>query len=160
MTRLERYREKLRQLENRRNELMRSGRYLKSAALNEDIRELEKVIKEAEDYEESCRPKPLKDMVSKEELDEMGIVPLMIEAHLAADFLTAISYMVLDTCKRHGFERISLMPDLKELIKKSEMFSGFLLRVSPELRDLLTRNDTLVNAVHKKYMSYIGQRLK
>lgn len=79
MTRLERYREQLAKLEAKRNMLMRSGRYVDSVRLNQDIIEIEKCIREAEEYEESCRSKPLKEILSEEELHEMGIIPLMIE---------------------------------------------------------------------------------
>lgn len=160
MTRLERYREKLRELENKRSELMRSGHYVQSIALDDDIKEVERLIKEAEDYEETCRPRPLKELVSREKLREMGIIPLMIEAHLAADFLTEVAYMVVEVCKKNGFKDVSLMPDLRELIKKSDMFASFLTKVSPELCDLLVRNETFNASLHKKYVKYIEQRLK
>lgn len=160
MTRLERYKDKLNSLYAQRSKLLRSGRFADSLALNNDIMEVEYLIKKAEDYEEQCDPKPLKDLVSKEELDKMGIIPLMIEAHLAADFLTEVAYMVVEICNANGFRDVSLMPDLKELIKKSELFASFLTKVSPELCDLLVRNETLNEALHKKYKSYINQRLK
>lgn len=44
MTRLERYREQLAKLEEKRNSLMRSGRFVDSFALNEDIKEVERAI--------------------------------------------------------------------------------------------------------------------
>ena len=160
MTRLERYREQLAKLEAKRNMLMRTGRYVNSVRLNQDIIEIEKCIREAEEYEESCRPKPLKEILSEEELHEMGIIPLMIECHLAADFLTGIAYEIVDICKKHGLSDITFMPDLKDLIEKSEMFASFLTKISPELRSLVVNNETLNNALHKKCINYIGQRLK
>lgn len=90
----------------------------------------------------------------------MGIIPLIIECHLAADFLTEVSYMVVDICKKHGLSDISLMPDLKEIIKKTDKFASFLTGVSPELTDLLVRNETFNASLHKKYVKYIEQRLK
>lgn len=160
MTRLERYRDKLRQLECKRNDMMRSGNYLRSMSLNEDIKKLEGLIKEAEDYEESCKARPIKEMVSKQELDEMGIIPMMIECHLAADFLTEVAYMVVDTCKKHGFSDVVLSPDLRELLKCAEKFAGFLTKLTPQLCNLLVRNETFNASLHKKYLKYIDQRLK
>lgn len=160
MTRLERYREKLRKLENKRNELIRSGRYVQSVALNDEIKNVERLIKEAEEYEESCKPKPIGELLTKEEIDDMGIIPLMIECHLAADFLTEVAYMVLDTCKEHGLENVSFMSDLRELIKKSDMFASFLTKVSPDLCDMLVRNETFNVGLHKRYLKYIERRLK
>lgn len=150
----------MRQFEDRRNELMRSGKYLQSNALNGDIKELERLISEAEEYEERCKPKPIKDMVSKQKLDEMGIIPLMIICHLAADFLTQEAYEVVDICKAHGFSDVVLAPDLRDLLKASEKFAGFLTKVSPQLCDLLVRNETFNASLHKKYLKYIEQRLK
>lgn len=160
MTRLERYRDKLRRLEEKRNEMMRTGRYLQSNALNEDIKEVEQAIREAEEYEERCKMKPIRDMVGTETLHKMGIIPLMIECHLIADTLAAVAYMVVDACKEYGFSDVSLAPDLRELLDASNKFAGFLAKLSPELCDLLVRDETLVSAVHKKYVSYINQRLK
>ncbi len=99
-------------------------------------------------------------MVDEETLHEMGIIPLMIECHLIADTLTAVAYMVVDRCMEYGFKDVVLSPDLRELLKAADRFAGFLTKLSPELCDLLVRNETLVEAVHKKYMSYIEQRLK
>lgn len=139
---------------------MRSGHYVQSIALNDEIKEAERLMKEAEDYEKASKPKPIRELLTKEEIDEMGIIPLMIECHLAADFLTEVAYMVLDTCKEHGLENISFMPDLRELIKKSDMFASFLTKVSPELCDILVRNNTFNDALHKRYLKYIERRLK
>ena len=139
---------------------MRTGRYFDSVRLNQDIIEIEKCIRKAEEYEESCRPKPLKEILSEEELHEMGIIPLMIECHLAADFLTGIAYEIVDVCKKHGLTDVSFMPELKDLIKKSDIFASFLTKISPELRNLLLRNETLNASLHKKYIRYIEQRLK
>ena len=160
MTRLERYKEKLRMFEEKRNQLMRSGKYVQSVALNDDIREMEAMIRQAEEYEERCRPRPIRDMVGKEELDEMGIIPLMIICHLAADFLTQEAYEVVDICKAHGFNDVVLAPDLRDLLKAADKFAGFLTKVSPELCDLLVRNETFNASLHKKYVKYIEQRLK
>lgn len=160
MTRFERYKEQLAKLEAKRNMLMRTGRYVDSVRLNQDIIEIEKCIREAEEYEESCRPKPVEEILSEEELHEMGIIPLMIECHLAADFLTGIAYEIVDICKKHGLSDMTFMPGLKDLIEKSEMFASFLTKVSPELRNLVVNNETLNNALHKKCLGYIEQRLK
>lgn len=160
MTRLERYREQLAKLEEKRSTLLRSGRFIEANNLNNDLREIEMLIKQAEEYEEATKPKPLKDIVTKKQLNEMGIIPLMIECHLAADFLTGVAYSVVDICKKHGFSDVVLMPDLQDIIKKTEKFASFLTKVSPELCKLVTENDTFNESVHKKYLKYIEQRLK
>lgn len=160
MTRLERHKKKLAELEERRGRLMRSGRFAESAELNEDIKVIEGLIKEAEEYEESCRPRPIRELVSEEELHRMGLIPLMIECHLVADFLVEAAWRVVETCKKHGFSEVSLMPDLKDIIKRNEKFASFIATLSPELCSLITDNETFNASLHKKYMKYIGQRLK
>lgn len=52
------------------------------------------------------------------------------------------------------------MPDLQDIIKKTEKFAPFLAEVSPELCKLITNNETFNNSLHKKYLKYIEQRLK
>lgn len=160
MTRLERYREQLAKLEEKRNRLLKAGRYLQANDLNEMIKEAEELIRQAEEYENQTRSRPIRDLMSKKELNEMGIIPLMIECHLAADFLTEIAYMIVDICKEHGFSDVVLMPDLRELLKNSEKFASFLATLGPDLADLITRNETFNASLHKKYVKYIEQRLK
>ena len=69
--------------------------------------------------------------MTKKQLNEMGIIPLMIECHLSADFLTEVAYVVVDICKEHGFSDVVLRPDLNDIIKKTEKFASFLTGVSP-----------------------------
>ncbi len=160
MTRLERYRDRLSQLEERRSELLRAGKYCESSALHEDIKEVERLIKEVEEYEESLKPRPIRELVSEQQFQEMGIIPLMIECHLVADFLVEVAYMVVDRCKAYGFVDVSLMPDLMDIIKRLEKFASFVTTLSPELCNLIVRNETLNASLHKKYLKYIAQRLK
>lgn len=160
MTRKERYAEQLAKLEEKKWKLLKDGRYLEANSLSGDIKEIEELIKMADEYEESLKPKPLKELVSREQLNQMGIIPLMIECHLVADFLTEVSYMVVDTIKEYGFSEVSLVPELKEIINKTDKFASFLTGVSPELCNLLVRNETFNASLHKKYLKYIEQRLK
>lgn len=67
--------------------------------------------------------------------------------------------MVVDVCKKFGFTDVFLVSDLKEIIAKADKFSSFLNGVSPELSNLLTRNEYLNGSLHKKYQNYINQRL-
>lgn len=159
MTRLERYKEKLEELKAKRSMFIKTGNLVKACSMNESIQEVEKSIKEAEEYEESCKAKAIRELVSDEELHQMGIIPLMIECHLIADLLVDASYMIVDICKKYGFQDVSLMPDLKDLIKRADCFASFLTTLSPELCDILVRNDTLNTSLHKKYQKYIAQRL-
>lgn len=160
MTRLERYKERLDRMTEKRSELLRRGRFIEANELNAEIREVELLTKQAEEFEEVRRPRPIKELVTKQELHEMGIIPLMIECHLAADFLTGLSYMIVDICKKHGFTDVRLMPEIRELLEKCEKFASALAEMSPELKDLIVNNETLNDALHKKCLGYIKQRLK
>ena len=159
MTRIERYKERIAKLEAKRNALMRQGRYMEYQELSDDIKNLEATIRQAEEYEESCRVRQIKDMAPKEELDRMGIIPLMIECYLISDMLVEASYMILDLCKENGFREVKLPKNLREAIKANEIFSSFLTTVSPEISDLLVRNETFNASLHKKYLKYIEQRM-
>ena len=156
-TRLQRYEEQLKELEAKRASLFRSGDYVRSINLQKDIDKIKAMIEDIRPYYE---PKPLSEVVSKKELDEMGIIPLMIECHLIADFLTEVSYMVVDICKAHGWEKLSFTEDLKVVLKNADKFASFLTGVSPELCELLTRNETFNKSLHKKFLNHIDTRLK
>lgn len=156
-TRLQRYEDKVSELEAKRATMLRKGDFIGSMKLNKDIQEIKAMIEEIRPYYE---PKPLSEVVSKKELDEMGIIPLMIECHLIADFLTEVSYMVVDICKEHGWEKLSFTEDLNVILKNADKFASFLAGVSPELCQLLTRNETFNKSLHKKFLNHIDTRLK
>lgn len=156
MTKLERYQNQVKELEAKRASLLRSGQYIQSMNLHKDIEEIKQKIEEIRPYYE---PRPLSESVSHEELKAMGIIPLMIECHLIADFLTEVCYMVVDICKEHGFDNVSFVPELREILKKTDKFASFLSGLSPELCDLLTRNETFNKSLHKKFLTHIEQRL-
>lgn len=157
MTRLERYEQQLKDLEKKKRDLMSAGNFVKSIALQKDINEIKALIEESRKYYE---PRPMSELITPEELKEMNIVPMMIECHLVADFLTEVCYMVVDTCKKHGYDNISFVPELKEIIKRTDKFASFLNGMTPDLQNLLLRNETFNASLHKKFLSHIEQRLK
>lgn len=158
MKKLERYRNRLAELEAQRSRLVREGDLIMATALNNDIKRVEGLIKEAEEYEEAIKPKPIKELIPMDKIHESGIIPMIMECHLAADYLNACSYQLYDAIKAMGFNPVSLIPDMDEIIKKSNAFASILCDKNQCLSDLLTDNDTLLNALHKKTVSYITQR--
>ncbi|MCH5234499.1 MAG: hypothetical protein J1E16_04335 [Muribaculaceae bacterium] len=156
MTKLERYQAQLKELEQKEKDLFSNGRYMQSISLHKKIDEIKAMIEEIRPYYE---PRPLSESVTPQQLKEMNIVPLMIECHLIADFLTEVCYMVVDTVKAHGFDNISFVPELKEIIKRTDKFASFLNGMSPGLQDLLLRNETFNASLHKKFLKHIDQRL-
>ncbi len=155
MKKLERFRAQLEELRRRRGELLRTGNLVKAMNLGKEIQEVERLIKEAEEYE----ARPISESLTREEVEQMGSVPRMIECHLILDLLVDAAYDIKDRCEAQGLTGVRFVPELDEIIQKAECFASFLTKVSPELCDLLVRNDTLNASLHKKYQSYIAQRL-
>lgn len=157
MTKIERYREQVKELEAKRSQLLRNGRYMESMNLHKKIVDIKAMIDE---LEESTTPMPLSKAVTPQELKEMNIVPLMITCHLAADFLTQICYEIIDICESHGLTNVNFVPELKEILQKSDSFASFLTKLTPDLQDLLLRNETFNSSLLKKYLNYIETRMK
>lgn len=154
MTRLERYKQQLAELEARRSRLMRQGKYMQMQGLSCDIDRVRELIREAEAYE----AKPIKELVSMDAIHESGLIPALMECHLAADYLAACSYTVKDIIKGMGFTAVSIIPDINEIISRCNSFASILCEKNECLRDMLLDDETLINAIHKKTVSYIAQR--
>lgn len=71
MKKIERYRQKLAELESRRNRLMRQGKYMQMQKLDVDIQSIRKMVDEAEKYE----ARPIRELLSMDEIHESGIIP-------------------------------------------------------------------------------------
>ena len=156
MKRLDRYKAQLDELRRHRGDMLRTGNLVKAMNLGKEIQEVERLIAEAEEYE----PKPISESLTREEVDEMGIIPRMIECHLILDLLVDAAYDIKDRCEAKGLTGVKFVPELDEILQKAECFASFLTKVSPELCDMLVRNDTLNASQHKKFQNYIAQRLK
>lgn len=156
MTRLERYKQDLAKLEEKRSRLLRTMNLVKASALNDDIENVKKLIEESEKYE----AKPIKQLLSREKLNQSGLIPAMIECHLAADFLAYLTYNIEDILKKNGLKYVNIIPELKEIRNKCNTFASRLCNCGEDLNDLLIENDTLISALHKKCCSYMEQRLK
>lgn len=155
MTRKERYLQQIKELENKRGRLLRSGKYLEAQNLHDQIADIREKVKEAEKYE----LKPIAEIMTEEERIESGIIPLIIECHLIADMLTEQSMTILEILKRYGIAGVTITDEIEEITKRCERFASFLTTVSPKLTDLIVRNETLNASLHKKYMTYIERRL-
>ena len=97
---LAKYKDRLSKLEERRNNLMRAGKYIQSMQLNDDIEEVRKLISAEEEY---YKPRPITELITKEQKDE--VTDKIIECHLAADYLTAMAYELKD-----WFDKAGLIP--------------------------------------------------
>lgn len=149
---LEYYKGKLANLEERRNALMRAGNYKASMRLNQDIEEVRRLINESE-------PKPVTELFTHEQIRESGLVPAVLEVHLAADYLAACCYTVEDIVKQLGGVAVTVIPELKEILSRANKFCEFLYTKGEDLESLIENNESLLEALHKKTMSYIKQRV-
>lgn len=154
MTRLERYRQQLMELEAKRNQFMRQGKYMQMRQLDVDLEQVREHIREAEAYE----AKPIKELISMDEIHESGLIPALMESHLAADYLAACCYNLKDIISKMGFRAVSIIPELNQIISRCNSFASILCEKNEILTDMLLDNDTLIDALHKKTLSYIRQR--
>lgn len=156
MTKLERYKQKLTQLEAKRNQYLRSCNLIYAQRLEEDLKELRKLIAEAEAYE----AKPVRQLMTDEQIHNSGLIPAIIEAHLATDYLAACCYTIQDIVNNMGFNAVSVIPDVKDIIHRANKFASFLMQCgNGNLSDLLVEDETMLEALHKKVMTYITRKL-
>ena len=149
---LEYYKGKLADLEARRNRFMRAGQYKKSMQLNQDIEEIRKLIEESE-------PKPVNELFTQEQIQNAGLIPAVLEVHLAADYLAACCCTVEDIVGKLGCQAVTVVPELKEILKRANEFCNYLYEKDSELESLIRDDETLMEALHKKTMKYIEQRV-
>lgn len=154
-TKIDRYKVRLAKLEERRNALMRAGKYIQSMQLNADIEDVRKLIAAEEEY---YKPKPLKELITKEQKDE--VTDIIIECHLAADYLTAMAYELKDWFDNAGLIPYSVVPELDKITSLAESFAGSICKVNPEFERMMVNNDSLIEALRKKTKSYIERNLK
>lgn len=147
------YQQKLADLEARRSLLLRAGKYNQSMRLNDEIERIRKLIEDA-------KPKPVCTLFSLEEIRRLGIVPAVIEAHIAADYMAACCYTIEDILSRLGGNATTVVPELRDIIARLDNFCNYLYDKGDDPRALIEDDDILMEALHKKTMNYILQRLK
>ncbi|MCM1369848.1 MAG: hypothetical protein NC204_05690 [Candidatus Amulumruptor caecigallinarius] len=159
MTFIERQKQALAKLEMKRGILLRSGQYGRLQQLDEDLERVRDLIKQAEKEAEERASRPARDLMNDEKILESGLIPAVIESHLAADYLAACCYNIEDIIDNLGYRATSIVPELKKLIKDANDFAAYMLDKNPNLDDLLIEDETLIQALHKKTLNTIKQRL-
>lgn len=155
MTRIERYEAQLNELRRKRGTLLKQGNFVKAMKLGEDIKEIERMI---DDLKEQTRPRPLSQIMTPEQLEASGLVELITEAHIAADYMADVYYRLMDTCEEYRIEMDSLADPLKATIKQNNEFVSDLMGKNAWLERLMLGNEVLLNALHKKVLAFIRQR--
>lgn len=155
MTRLDRYKQKLTEMEEKQRKLYNAGRLAEFHRMESQLQEIRRLIKEAEDY---YAPKPIKELLTQEQIEQLEVIPLTLECFLAADYLTDCACTLSERLSDAGLEIRSIVPELEEIRKRAETFASILCTYDETVSSLLLNNDTLVSALHKKTRSYIAQR--
>lgn len=154
---IEGYKRDLAELERRHSWLLRSGQLVTAMNVASEITKIRKMIAEEE---ERRRPKPVTELISGEELRASNLIPLLIETYLAMDYVNDCVYNVIDSANKMGLDIVHIAPELSDIKEKSQTFASFLCKQSQFLSDLMTDNEFLIAALHKKTRSYIEQRSK
>lgn len=154
---IEEFKRDLAELERRHTWLLHSGQLVSAMNVASEITKIRKLIA---DEEERRRPKPVTELISGEELRASNLIPLLIETYLAMDYVNDCVYNVIDNANKIGLDIVHVAPELSDIKEKSQTFSSFLCKQSQFLSDLMTDNEFLIAALHKKTQSYIEQRSK
>lgn len=152
---IEEYRRDLAELEKRHSWLLRTGRLVQAINLSSEISKVRKMIAEEE---ERRRPKPITELITGEQLRASNLIPLLIETYLAMDYVNDCVYNVIDNANSMGLDIVNIAPELSDIRDKSQTFASFLCKQNQFLSDLMTDNEFLIAALHKKTRSYIEQR--
>lgn len=147
-------RRRLAAAEHQRSLLLRTGRYLESMRKNQEIEELRQAIEHEEKF---YTPRPLAEIIT--DVDKrIEIVRMLLELHLAADFVVDCVCGVKDWLNSEGLADISISRELADMKAVHERFASGLCKINDALCALMTDNDTLIEALHKKTLSYIDSR--
>ena len=155
MTRIERYESQLDELRRRRGLLLQHGQLVKAMRLGEELKAIESMI---DDMKEQTRPRPLAEIMTPQQLDQSGIVELITEAHIAADYMADVYYRLMDTCNDFRVAMDSVTEPLKQAIALNNEFVSDLMGKNAWLESVLLGNEILLAALHKKVASFISQR--
>lgn len=152
---IEEYRRDLAELEKRHSWLLRTGRLVQAMNLSSEISKVRKMIAEEE---ERRKPKPITELITGEQLRASNLIPLLIETYLAMDYVNDCVYNVIDNANSMGLDIVNIAPELSDIRDKSQTFASFLCKQNQFLSELMTDNEFLIAALHKKTRSYIEQR--
>lgn len=153
---LKQYKRQLDKLIEKRQAAMREAQFATMMHLDADIAEIREKIAEEEKYQ----PRPARELLTKEQAIESGLLTFILEAHLAADFVADCAYKIKFTLDKFGLCPVSFIDEIELLRETADKITKNMMDCNDALADLLLDNETLIEALHKKVMSYIMQRSK
>lgn len=152
MTRYERLKAKMRELEEKRASFIRSGELFKVARIDNRIKEQQALIDEAAQYE----PMNLKKALDDEGVPYDDFLVKIIELHLAADYLNDCSVVLKEQLKKYDLTWCSLFPLVDEITALSGSLAGQITEDKFKVtRDLLLDDERLIDDLHlltRRYM--------
>lgn len=156
MKKIDRLRQRLETMQAERGALLRKGRLIQAAEYNSIIEAIENKIKEAEAYE----AQQLSKLVPEETLNKYRVPEMIIELHLAADYLADCAFSLRATLDHLGIERCSLYPLTDEICKKAQAFADIVCHPEfGQLADFMCDNEQYTKALHGFSQSYMRQHL-
>ena len=155
------------ELEESRGRMLRNGKYIESINLNGkidrmqlEIADLKAKIAEYERIEAESRSKPLREFLETNTIIHTGFVDAMLELVLAADYLTDCAYVVNDKVESFGLKPTTILPEIEQVRGITEsIVNNIVNRDIERLTDLITDNETLIDALRRKTRKYIEQRM-
>lgn len=157
MTRIERFEADIERLEKKYKVFINTGNFVKAIAIKNDIERIRKMV---EDHKEMFRPKDISEVLTKEQIQQSGLIPCLTEIHLVVDYLIACQYTLNDICDKCNIGLVDIQTNLKDIISRSDKMVSDLMARNGWLLDMMTDNETLNEALHKKISSYIKQHTK
>lgn len=151
MTRIERLEQKLSKLKRDAISLRLDNRLTDALKVQDKIDAITKEL-------EYIKPKPLSESLTKEQLRQSNIIPLLLATHLAADFLAEEASNVEEAMHNMGLEPRSFIPEIKKLANEAGRLAGEICFRGDFFKSLVVDNEALLVALHKKTLSYINQR--
>lgn len=156
MKRIDQLRKKLADLEAKRNQFMREGKYGQMVAMDKTIKEARLQVEVAEEFE----LKPIRELMSSEDIIEAKLIHKATKLHIAADYVAEVSYELYDAFAELGYVLHTIIPEFEDLAKQAQKLAGLLIQKAPALTALLVDNDTLLKSIDMKVQSFIDQRIK
>lgn len=142
--------------ESQRDEVraMRRGDILGASKCRKRTEELRIKLALAEEYE----AKPVREFLSREEANRLGIPALVLECHLAADFLTDCASRLKESVDKAGLVPVNLIPEIADIRRRSERFASMICAYNEDLMSLMVDNEELIAKLHADTLAYLSKK--
>lgn len=137
--------------------LYHAGSFVKARTLDNRIKAIEALIKEAEEYE----PKKLSELLDQETMRKHRLSEKMVALHLAADFVAECGHDLKGTLAKLGLHQCSLLPMVKEITDNAQAFASLVCHPSfAGLSDFMCENEEYLDELQRVTYEYISRKLQ